>query len=43
MQDPGALLRAPAGNGFPEAAATCWPTFSAIIGSLDIVFGEIDR
>ena len=23
--------------------ATCWPTSVAIIGSMDIVFGEIDR
>ena len=23
--------------------ATCWPTSRAILGSLDIVFGEIDR
>jgi NADH-quinone oxidoreductase subunit D len=23
--------------------ATCWPTVVAIIGTMDIVFGEIDR
>jgi NADH-quinone oxidoreductase subunit D len=30
-------------HGRAWRAATCWPTFRAIIGSLDIVFGEIDR
>ena len=33
----------PAGDRRDGEAATCWPTSSAIIGSLDIVFGEIDR
>ncbi len=25
------------------AKAICWPTFPAVLGSLDIVFGEVDR
>ena len=41
-------IRAPgfaasAGDSTSCPRATCWPTSSAIIGSLDIVFGEIDR
>ena len=33
----------PAGDSRSWRRATCWPMSSAIIGSLDIVFGEIDR
>jgi hypothetical protein len=42
MQDSRAFVRAPPGDGFPEP----WhmlADISAILGSLDVVFGEIDR
>jgi len=42
MQDPGALLRAPAGMDFLSCGHML-ADVSAIIGSLDIVFGKIDR
>jgi NADH:ubiquinone oxidoreductase subunit D len=41
MQNPRAVIPALGGNGFP-VTRTYVADVSAILGSLDIVFGEID-
>jgi NADH-quinone oxidoreductase subunit D len=43
LQDPRARLRLSCRRSMSWRSGTCWPTSCAIIGSLDIVFGEIDR
>ena len=43
LQDPPDRLRLLQAVDMHGASGTCWPTSVAIIGSLDIVFGEIDR
>jgi NADH-quinone oxidoreductase subunit D len=43
LQDPGAGLRASAGHGFHLQGAPAGRCVGGILGSLDIVFGEVDR